>query len=143
SGAGERDGSRTARSCRRTRKNLHRPQDPRLFKSSSPTFAPGTTPEACSERYTTRRGVRRMLAKKIGFIRFRKSVLLSCALVYLSSLLSTAAWAQRAAEVSGLVQDSSGAVIVGATVKALATETGVASTSVTNESGLYRIIGLT
>src|SRR6476620_7380130 len=41
------------------------------------------------------------------------------------------------ATVSGTVSDSSGAVIPGVTIKATAVDTGVVSTQLTNEAGVY------
>jgi Ca-activated chloride channel family protein len=45
--------------------------------------------------------------------------------------------------ISGSVSDSSGALIPGVTVMATNTETGVARTTLTNESGAYNFVGLT
>src|SRR2546427_10756210 len=44
-------------------------------------------------------------------------------------------WAQATAQISGAVQDQSGAVLPGVEVTATQTETGVRRTTVTNENG--------
>src|SRR5438309_9562253 len=46
-------------------------------------------------------------------------------------------WAQATAQISGSVQDQSGAVLPGVEVTATQTETGVRRTTVTNETGNY------
>src|SRR5947199_2655824 len=46
-------------------------------------------------------------------------------------------WAQATAQISGSVQDQSGAVLPGVEVAATQTETGVKRTTVTNETGTY------
>src|SRR5712675_1586356 len=46
------------------------------------------------------------------------------------------------ASLSGSVQDSTNAVVTGATITALNTETGVVTTSRTNESGVYNFASL-
>jgi hypothetical protein len=46
-------------------------------------------------------------------------------------------WAQATAQISGTVQDQSGAVLPGAEVTAMQTETGISRTTITNESGSY------
>src|SRR5438034_1681683 len=46
-------------------------------------------------------------------------------------------WAQATAQISGAVQDQSGAVLAGVEVTATQTETGVRRTTVTNETGTY------
>ena len=58
-------------------------------------------------------------------------------------LLSTNAFAQSSnASVSGFVQDPTQAFIPGVTVTATNTQTGVVTTSITNESGTYTILSL-
>src|SRR5688572_7477779 len=49
-------------------------------------------------------------------------------------------WAQRAAELAGAVKDATGAAMVGVTISATNERTGVKTTSVSNESGLYRMV---
>src|SRR5439155_9810780 len=46
-------------------------------------------------------------------------------------------WAQATAQISGAVQDQSGAVLPGVEVTATQTETGVSRMTVTNETGYY------
>src|SRR6266516_654419 len=46
-------------------------------------------------------------------------------------------WAQATAQISGTVRDQSGAVLPGVEVTATQTETGIARTAVTNETGSY------
>jgi Carboxypeptidase regulatory-like domain len=64
--------------------------------------------------------------------------------VFVCLLLATSALAQVGinANLSGTVSDASGALIPGVEVTAKNTETGVATTSVTNESGNYRFPSL-
>src|SRR5438128_9194527 len=47
------------------------------------------------------------------------------------------AWAQATAEISGTVRDQTGAVLPGVEVTATQTDTGIARTAVTNETGSY------
>jgi len=56
--------------------------------------------------------------------------------------LSTPAQAKVAAGVSGIVTDSSGAVVAGATITMKATETGVVETRQTNGDGFYAFVSL-
>src|SRR5678816_831338 len=49
----------------------------------------------------------------------------------------SAAWAQATAQISGTVKDQTGAVLPGVEVTATQTETGIARTAVTNETGSY------
>src|SRR5438445_1641161 len=46
-------------------------------------------------------------------------------------------WAQATAQISGTVRDQSGAVLPGVEVTATQTETGIARSTVTNETGFY------
>src|SRR5262249_8995790 len=61
-----------------------------------------------------------------------------------SLLLVTAAFAQEGinARLSGTVTDATGALIPGVEVTAKNTETGVVSTTITNETGTYRFPSL-
>src|SRR5687767_12312391 len=52
-------------------------------------------------------------------------------------------WAQATAEISGTVKDQSGAVLPGVEVTATHTDTGIARTTVTNETGSYVLPNLT
>src|SRR5678816_2542051 len=49
----------------------------------------------------------------------------------------TAVWGQSTAQISGAVRDQSGAVLPGVEVTATQTDTGIARTAVTNETGSY------
>src|ERR1700745_2562957 len=51
-------------------------------------------------------------------------------------------WAQATAQISGSVQDSSGAVLPGAEITATQTETGVSRMTITNETGHYVLSNL-
>ena len=57
-------------------------------------------------------------------------------------LLSTHAWAQATAQISGTVKDPSGAVLPGVEITATQTETGIVRTTVTNETGSYVLSNL-
>jgi len=65
-------------------------------------------------------------------------------LVAVASLLlaATAAFGQTQGAYQGVVADNSGAVIPGATVSVMNTETGLESSTTTNEVGFYQIPGL-
>ena len=64
-------------------------------------------------------------------------------LAVLTALLSTGiAIAQENAEITGVVSDSTGAVVAGASVTVTAGETGAKRTTVTNSNGLYDFPGL-
>lgn len=54
-------------------------------------------------------------------------------------LFSQSLFAQTKADLRGVITDNNGAVIAGATVKALSIETGAERTAATNEAGLYII----
>src|SRR5437763_3163831 len=61
-----------------------------------------------------------------------------CALtLFVSVLVSASAWAQSTAQISGTVKDASGAVLPGVEVTATQTETGIARSTVSNETGVY------
>src|SRR5436189_5323488 len=55
----------------------------------------------------------------------------------LSVMTCGSVWAQATAQISGTVQDSTGAVLPGVEVTATQTETGIARMTVTNETGSY------
>src|ERR1041385_4868965 len=55
----------------------------------------------------------------------------------LSLVTCAAVWAQATAQINGTVRDQSGAVLPGVEITATQTATGVARTSVTNETGSY------
>src|SRR5262245_42031511 len=52
-------------------------------------------------------------------------------------LMSPNAWAQATAQISGTVKDQTGAVLPGVEVTATQTDTGIARSTVTNETGSY------
>jgi hypothetical protein len=64
---------------------------------------------------------------------------LSIVLVLLTNLtvVSTTAWAQATAQITGVVKDPSGAVLPGVEVKATQTDTGIARTTLSNETGTF------
>src|SRR5918996_6043836 len=57
-------------------------------------------------------------------------------------LTAGAAWAQGTAQLSGTVRDESGAVLPGVTVTVTQTDTGLIRTTVTDETGGYRLTNL-
>src|SRR6266571_3732184 len=57
--------------------------------------------------------------------------------IAVSTTASTSAWAQSTAQISGTVKDASGAVLPGAEVTATQTETGIARSTVSNQTGVY------
>src|SRR5947209_18343884 len=59
-----------------------------------------------------------------------------------SSLTCASAWAQATAQIAGTVRDQSGAVLPGVEVTAIQTETGIARSAVTNETGSYVLANL-
>ena len=61
----------------------------------------------------------------------------ACAALLLVVLSSVSLWAQATAQISGTVKDQSGAVLPGVEITATQTDTGVARTTVTNETGSY------
>ena len=64
---------------------------------------------------------------------------LAVLLVLITSLTitCTTGWAQATAQISGLVRDSSGAVLPWVDVKATQTDTGITRTTISNETGGY------
>src|SRR5436853_6257351 len=72
-----------------------------------------------------------------------KCILTGCVVSVLISLMSCSSlWAQATAQISGTVRDQSGAVLPGVEVTATQTETGIARTTVTNETGSYVLANL-
>ena len=57
-------------------------------------------------------------------------------------LATGVAWGQATAQISGTVRDPSGAVLPGVEITATQTETGIARTTVTNETGFYVLASL-
>src|SRR3989454_3693805 len=67
-----------------------------------------------------------------------KGFVISFLSVLLILVLSAgAAWGQATAQISGTVRDSSGAVLPGVEITATQTDTGIARTTITNETGFY------
>jgi carboxypeptidase family protein/TonB-dependent receptor-like protein len=58
-------------------------------------------------------------------------------IVLLSNLTCVSLWSQATAQVSGTVKDQSGAVLPGVEITATQTDTGIARSTVTNETGSY------
>src|SRR5438270_10526197 len=58
-------------------------------------------------------------------------------LMFVLTLDCSELWAQATAQISGRVQDTTGAVLPGVEVTATQTGTGIARTAVTNETGSY------
>jgi hypothetical protein len=72
-----------------------------------------------------------------------KRILIVLYLVLLMSILTCGqVWAQATAQISGSLQDQSGAVLPGVEVTARQTETGITRTTITNETGSYALPNL-
>lgn len=73
-------------------------------------------------------------------MRLSQLLCVSVLAILLASLLGLPGWAQSTnATVNGLVLDSSGAVVVGATIQAINDGTGVIYPTKTNASGIYAV----
>src|SRR5437867_7359905 len=59
-----------------------------------------------------------------------------------SVMTCSSVWAQATAQISGAVQDQSGAVLPGSEITATQTDTGVSRTTITNETGYYVLTNL-
>src|SRR5438128_10737831 len=67
-----------------------------------------------------------------------KRIVSALSVVFLISIFSCGSvWAQATAEISGTVRDQTGAVLPGVEITATQTDTGIARTAVTNETGSY------
>src|SRR5262245_31258897 len=55
----------------------------------------------------------------------------------LGALMCATVWAQATAQISGTVRDQTGAVLPGVEITATQTDTGIARTTITNETGSY------
>src|SRR2546423_13731483 len=71
-----------------------------------------------------------------GWLMGLSTVLVVCVLA------TDVAWGQATAQISGTVRDPSGAVLPGVEITATQTETGIARTTVTNETGSYALPNL-
>src|ERR1051325_10376315 len=60
-----------------------------------------------------------------------------CIGLSLSVMTCSSAWAQATAQIGGVVQDQTGAVLPGAEITATQTETGVSRMTISNETGSY------
>ncbi|HEX4486722.1 MAG TPA: carboxypeptidase regulatory-like domain-containing protein [Terriglobales bacterium] len=74
-----------------------------------------------------------------GLLRYSCSIVATLLVV---ACLSVVSYAKVVAGVSGIVTDSSGAVVSGATVQVTATETGLVQSRQTNEDGFYAFLDL-
>jgi hypothetical protein len=59
-----------------------------------------------------------------------------------AALVSSTVWAQATAQINGTVKDTTGAVLPGVEITAVQTDTGIARTTVTNETGSYALPNL-
>src|SRR5438105_6059221 len=72
-----------------------------------------------------------------------KGLVMALSAVLVVCVLATGvAWGQATAQISGTVRDPSGAVLPGVEITATQTETGIARTTVTNETGYYVLTSL-
>src|SRR5438132_9251646 len=72
-----------------------------------------------------------------------KHIVIALSLVFLGMGIScTKVWAQATAQISGTIRDQSGAVLPGVEVIATQTETGLARSTVSNETGSYVLSNL-
>ncbi len=62
--------------------------------------------------------------------------------ILILGLSCSSVWAQATAQISGTVRDQSGAVLPGVEITATQTDTGIARTAVTNETGSYVLANL-
>src|SRR5499426_287442 len=72
----------------------------------------------------------------------KRAISTACAAFLLVVFASVSLWAQATAQISGTVKDQSGAVLPGVEVTATQTDTGIARTTVTNETGSYVLSNL-
>src|SRR5438046_8435041 len=72
-----------------------------------------------------------------------KSILAAgLAALLITSLMCISLWAQATAQITGTVKDQSGAVLPGVEVTVTQTETSIARTAITNETGSYVLSNL-
>src|SRR5881409_436941 len=67
----------------------------------------------------------------------KRTDFVSTIVLFISLIACAGVWAQATAQISGTARDQSGAVLPGVEVKVTQTETGIARTAVTNETGSY------
>src|SRR6516164_2841244 len=65
-----------------------------------------------------------------------------CGGLLIAALVSSTVWAQATAQMNGTVKDTTGAVMPGVEITAVQTDTGIARTTVTNETGSYALPNL-
>src|ERR1017187_3720201 len=66
----------------------------------------------------------------------------SASFVVLCAMSAVMAWGQATAQIHGVVQDTSGAAVAGASVKATQTETGLTRTATSEADGSYVLTNL-
>src|SRR5437867_3626312 len=67
----------------------------------------------------------------------KKALFSVFAVIFLLAITCVDIWAQATAQITGTVKDQTGAVLPGVEVTATQTDTGIARTAVTNETGSY------
>src|SRR5438552_14539423 len=72
----------------------------------------------------------------------KRILVVFCGGLLAAALLASTAWAQATAQINGTVKDSTGAVLPGVEITAVQTATGIARTTVTNETGSYSLLNL-
>src|SRR5437867_11781206 len=83
------------------------------------------------------------LAQVIGGGPMKQIVQFLILALAVSTTASASAWAQSTAQITGTVKDASGAVLPGVEVTATQTETGIARSTVSNQTGVYVLPNLT
>ena len=66
-----------------------------------------------------------------------KGIVMGCTCAVIISVFAGLAWAQATAQITGTVRDQTGAVLPGVEITATQTETGIARSTITNETGSY------
>ena len=72
----------------------------------------------------------------------KKAIFSVLAVMLVLAMTCTTTWAQATAQITGTVKDQTGAVLPGVEVTATQTDTGIARTAVTNETGSYVLSNL-
>jgi len=72
----------------------------------------------------------------------KKALFSAFAVMFVLAITCADIWAQATAQITGTVKDQTGAVLPGVEVTATQTETGIARTAVTNETGSYVLSNL-
>src|ERR1041385_2630130 len=67
----------------------------------------------------------------------KRKLVVSLVLMSGMAITCKTGWAQATAQITGIVRDSSGAVLPGVEVKAIQTDTGIMRMTISNETGLY------